>query len=312
MLICGPPGVGKSTLAASSPNPIFLAAENGLQYLHATAYDPTPRTYHDVLRALREIAEDSTFETFVVDTLNWVEPIVWAHVGTLGKKMAVEDYGYQDGYRMAAREFRPILKELEAINERKNIILLAHVRVRTRKNPEGDDYEAMAVSVHDLIGDLITQWVNVVGYLTTDATVGKAKGDRVAKATESETRILRMRSHPAYPSKSRPDAPERIEIPKDGGWDAMMRALGSELPKAPQGSTCEGPETENGRIYREALEMLAEHQRVANPEYRGFVDRMARFLEAPQSTLSIERLLSAKEALFDPAAWLAKERTARP
>ena len=80
VLCYGVEGVGKSTLGASAPAPIFLGAEDGSALLDVARF-PQPRAWTDVLEAVRVlIHEEHDYRTLVIDSLDWIEPLVWAAV----------------------------------------------------------------------------------------------------------------------------------------------------------------------------------------------------------------------------------------
>src|SRR4249920_2964956 len=80
ILLHGPEGIGKSTFAANAPASIFLAGEDGTAELDVVRF-PEPSAWSDVLDAVNElITEPHDYQTFVIDTLNWIEPKCWQRV----------------------------------------------------------------------------------------------------------------------------------------------------------------------------------------------------------------------------------------
>jgi hypothetical protein len=82
LVIHGPDGVGKTSFAADAPKPIFLDKEDGSEHLPVERF-PTPAdgkvTWSDVHAAVAEATnEQHDYQTFVIDTLDWLEPALWA------------------------------------------------------------------------------------------------------------------------------------------------------------------------------------------------------------------------------------------
>lgn len=67
MILYGQPGIGKSTLAASAPNPVLLDFDNGVSRIRAEHRCPTSvsTTYEEVLEDIKQMGE---FDTIIIDT----------------------------------------------------------------------------------------------------------------------------------------------------------------------------------------------------------------------------------------------------
>lgn len=78
ILIHGVAGVGKSTFAADADRPVFLMTEDGLGKLQVPHF-PLATSYAEVAEALDALSnEDHDFGTVVVDSVDWLEPLIWA------------------------------------------------------------------------------------------------------------------------------------------------------------------------------------------------------------------------------------------
>ncbi|MEZ6008797.1 MAG: ATP-binding protein [Planctomycetota bacterium] len=94
VLLVGTEGVGKSTFAADAPSPIFLAAEDGIRHLDVASF-PEPTSFADVMDAIRTLqTEPHEFQTLVIDTIDWVEPLVFEAVCQQNGWTTIEDPGY--------------------------------------------------------------------------------------------------------------------------------------------------------------------------------------------------------------------------
>ena len=69
MILYGPPGIGKTTLALSSPDPILIDFDHGISRVKAQHRKATMicKTYEEVLSDI-ERPEIASFKTFVIDT----------------------------------------------------------------------------------------------------------------------------------------------------------------------------------------------------------------------------------------------------
>ena len=80
ILIHGVHGVGKTTFAAGAPDPVFVLTEDGLGTLEMSHF-PLARTLDEVMQALAALyTEEHAFRTLVVDSVDWLEPLVHGKV----------------------------------------------------------------------------------------------------------------------------------------------------------------------------------------------------------------------------------------
>ena len=112
-LLVGDPGVGKSTLGADAPSPIFLGAEDGTAHLDVARL-PQPEMWADVLAAVALLArEPHEFKTLVIDSLDWIEPLVHAFVCAEAKVKSMEDVSYGKLYIAAVEQWRLLISALD-------------------------------------------------------------------------------------------------------------------------------------------------------------------------------------------------------
>lgn len=225
-VIYGPGGVGKSTLAASAPSPIFVAAEEGLENIDAAAIEPYPKTLEEVFAALDYIAT-LEHETIAIDSLDWLEPLVWDFVcrkAGSSKIKAIEDFGYGKGYTAALDQWRVILHKLSFLRAKgMNVILIAHAVRKMFKNPLGDDFEHWTIKLNEKAAGLIVEWCDLVGFADEDIATEDTSGR--SKALTTGKRVLRTNPNPAYLAKTRFTMPSKVVLPKVGAWDVLSTAI---------------------------------------------------------------------------------------
>jgi len=94
-LFYGIPGVGKSTLAASFPNPLILDIEGSTGRLDVDRVDLRKEKFSTVMDWLRRLAkEEHDYQTLVIDTIDWLEPKVWEATCTRLEVPSIETPGY--------------------------------------------------------------------------------------------------------------------------------------------------------------------------------------------------------------------------
>jgi len=224
LLVYGRGGVGKSTLAAAFPRPVFLASEDGLENIDAVG--ASPATWEDLLDGLDELTLSKSFDTIVIDSLDWFEPLCWDAVcrrgDDKGPKKSIEDFGYGKGYVAALNEWRILVSKLSSARiSGKAIVLVAHAVKKTVKNPAGEDYDSWAVKLNDKIAGLIREWVDIVAFAEAEVVVAKLVPNESSKGFATGKRILRTAPSAAYESKTRFALPSKIPLE----WSAFNSAV---------------------------------------------------------------------------------------
>lgn len=208
ILLAGEPKIGKSTFAASAPNAIGIITEDGLSGVDAQAF-PLCKSLDDVYSAIGTLLnEKHDFETAFVDSLDWLEPLVQAHVCAANGWANIETPGFGKGYVAAAGEWKTLLDGFEALRRERGmgIVLICHVNQKRIESPTSEGYDAYVLKLHTKASALVEEWADICGFAShrilikkTDAGMGK-KENKVVKPNE---RMLLVEPHPAYPSGNR-------------------------------------------------------------------------------------------------------------
>lgn len=215
-LLYGVEGIGKSTFGAEAPSPIFISAENGLKHLDVPMF-PAPTSFKDVLDAVDELTTtDHAYKTLIIDTLDWIEPLLWRDVCQKANAADIEAVGggFQKGYIAAVDTWRVLLARLERLNETKGmeIGLLAHTTVTTFNNPNGPDYKRFQAAFHVKAYDLVKQWVDLVLFANFEDVYGPDAGKKRGqiKGVSTGKRELFTERTAAYDAKNRLGLPPMI------------------------------------------------------------------------------------------------------
>lgn len=222
-LCYGPEGIGKSTFGAGAPSPIFLGAEDGTGQLDVSRF-PQPETWDDILSAIAVLErEPHEYKTLVIDTLDWVEPIIWAHCCERDKEKTIESYGYGKGYQVAVDEWRRFLAALERLRSvrKMGVVLLAHSQIRTFKNPEGEDFDRYELKLHAKAGGICKEWVDAVLFANFETFAQKNEKTKRVKGISTGARLLYTARTAAYDAKNRYSLPESMSL----SWDEFAAGV---------------------------------------------------------------------------------------
>ena len=163
-VIFGPEGIGKSTLAAQFPAPVFLDTEGGTHHLNVARL-PAPKTWEDVTKAVAALATEAhDFKTLVIDTADWLEKLLVTHVCKQANVLSIEDFGYGKGYVVLAEEFTKFLASLEPLLRRgMHVLLLAHTRIVKFEQPDAAGaYDRYELKLSKQVGPLVKEWCDVL------------------------------------------------------------------------------------------------------------------------------------------------------
>ena len=157
ILIHGVAGVGKTTFAAESDRPVVVATEEGLGTL-AVPHFPLAKSYGAVMEALAALYnEPHEFGTVVVDSVDWLEPLIWKKACEDNRWASIEEPGYGKGYLAALDLWRQYLDGLNALRDERGmtIIQIAHTDIKRFDSPEHEPYDRYVIKLHSRAAALL-------------------------------------------------------------------------------------------------------------------------------------------------------------
>lgn len=239
LVIYGPPGLGKTTLAAEFPNAVFLQVEDGtpgdlslMSFGHLSSYD-------DVMQALVALySEANEVKTVVLDSLDRLEPLVWAKCCADNNWKTIEDPGYGKGYTMTDSYWQGIIAGLNALRRERgmNTVMLAHADIGTFNSPTSASYSRYDIRLHKRALAMVQDEADAILLINQDATIKTEELGFNKERTHAEgggTRWIYCEGRPAFVSKNRYGMPDRIQFVKGKGYTALAPFFpAQELPQA--------------------------------------------------------------------------------
>ena len=239
-MICvhGTSGVGKTTFASQAPSPIFIQTEKGEGMLEIDTFDFGPQGvatgYDQVNEAVETLLKtDHTYRTLVIDSLDHLEPLIWAYICAKEKKETIDKFGYQEGYNTAALEWRVFLKRLAQLRSEKNmsIVLIAHNQQRKVDDPEYGQLDRHDLKLHPKSAGVVAEVVDCVFFAKHKINVRKEEksfGATRNRGIDTGERVLVTTGGPHYLAKNRYNLPNEINL----NYSAFTSALAeSKKPK---------------------------------------------------------------------------------
>jgi hypothetical protein len=232
VVIHGDGGVGKSTFAASAFRPIFLPFEDGLSGLEVDAF-PRLASYQDTIDAIASLASgEHEYGTVVVDSLDWLEPLVWAEVARVNGKNSIEDIPYGKGYAEALPLWRRILDGLNYLRETRGMaaILIAHSQIKRFEAPDSEPFDRYEIKLHKGANAFVREWGDIIGFAHHETAIKKETNGFSTRARGVSTgrRLLRVVETPACVAKNRYALPDVLPLE----WNALVQAMAPQKAAA--------------------------------------------------------------------------------
>lgn len=254
LTIVGFPGVGKTSLAALFPNPIFIQAENAGSVFETWSDEDKPTLFPELpapsaekerkpsnilLAQLRElITEEHDFKTVVIDAVTTLNTIFENELIEFDENninnIAEAAGGFGKGYLAVAALHGKVRNACEHLR-RKGIavIFLAHSGICKVKNrPDVEAYSTWSLDMHEASRKIYVATSDAVLYLKSKEFVMGAEKDKkgnvksFGKVTSTGERVLIAASEGTIgyvDAKNRYDFPEEIEVEK--GSNPLLKLI---------------------------------------------------------------------------------------
>jgi hypothetical protein len=229
IVVIGVQGIGKTTFGATFPGSVLLPIEDGAHAVDVNSF-PLAKTYQQVIDTITALHGEHPYKTLVVDSLDWLEPLVWDATCQANEKPSIESFGYGKGYTEADKQWRMLMGGFDSLRANKgmHVVLLAHSEVKTVTPPDSDAYDRYQMRLHKRAFGLWTEWADVVAFLTYKISIKKEEkgfGSDRNRAIGSGDRVIYTAERPAWDAKNRWGLPDEIYIGKDSTYAAFHTAL---------------------------------------------------------------------------------------
>lgn len=209
--ILGEAGVGKTTFAATFPNPVIVPIEDGLQSLEGVegvAAFPLVNSYEEVMQCLEALAtQEHSFKTVVFDSVTRLNEIIEKEVIESDPKnpksinQALDGYG--NGHVAVAQKHRNLRDLCGAIRDKfgMHVLFIAHADTELINLPDQDEFQRYTIRMNKRSVSAYIDNVDFVGLLRLKTYTS---GDKAKKRAVSDGTIeLVMNAMPSSVSKNR-------------------------------------------------------------------------------------------------------------
>jgi len=216
-VIYGVEGIGKTSLAAQFPNPLFIDTEGSTSNMDVVRMDK-PTSWTMLKQQITYIKQHKPCSTLIIDTIDWAERLAIEFICERSSKISITDFGWGEGFTQLEQETGKFLNFLSDLTEIGiNVGLIAHAKI-TRFDDPGemgayDRYELkLGNKTTGKTSALIKEWADMVLFarykvlsVATDDKGKKFKG-------QGGQRVLNTTHHPAWDAKNRFNLPDEIPL----------------------------------------------------------------------------------------------------
>ena len=230
VVVYGPEGIGKSTLASHFPRPVFIDTEGSTRHMDVSRTEK-PTSWTMLMEQVEYIRSDpGVCSSLIIDTADWAEQLCMDGICASKKLTGIEDMGYGKGYVYLAEEYGRLLNVLDEIVGRGvHVVLTAHAMMRKFEQPdEMGAYDRWELKLQKKTSALVKEWSDLLLFANYK-TMSVATDDKGKKfKAQGGRRVMYTSHHPCWDAKNRLGLPD--ELPLD--FAALAQYINAQVPSA--------------------------------------------------------------------------------
>lgn len=229
VLLYGVGGIGKTSLAAEWPSPLYLPTEGERPPSDVDMATPgTIESFDDLLNIFGELlTTEHEFKTVIIDSLDGLESLVWAATCARLGVASIEEPGFGKGYVEADSEWKEYLGAIGALRLAGiNVVQLAHPEIARFDSPTSDPYSRYGVKLHKRGNALVREQADIVGFLNYRVSLKEKEVGPKKKITHAEggkERQIHLNEGAGYLAKNRFSMPDTITYAKGRGYADLSK-----------------------------------------------------------------------------------------
>jgi len=196
--VFGEGGMGKSTLAAMFPRPVFIRTEDGTASLAGNdevMLFPLVSSSQEVLDQIEALAtQEHEFKTLVLDSITQLATLIEHEIVAAdpkAKSINQAGGGYGAGYNTAAEKHRQVREWAGALAYERgmNVVFIGHADTETLDLPDFDPFARYTVRMHKKSLPHYTDNVDLVGLIRLKTYV-RGDGDKKRAISTGDREII--------------------------------------------------------------------------------------------------------------------------
>lgn len=236
IVIYGPPKIGKTSFAASIPGNIILDVEGGSGFHKAARVEKKDLgSFDQFMGVLGDLySQNHSFSTFSIDSIDWLEALLFEQAAKEHGKTSIADVGYGAGYATAQNLWKQVLLAFDDLRATKGMmpLLIAHEVIVRYDNPLTESYDRYSIKLRNndkgsSSASLIKEWVDAILFINKETFVTKKKEGlkEIKKAGTSDRVFFHSQESPAYLAGNRFGLPAQINF----DWPSLQTELNKAM-----------------------------------------------------------------------------------
>lgn len=227
VVIYGSEGIGKTSMAAQFPDPLFIDTEGGTAQLDVRRIEK-PGSFDELVAIVNEVAANPTLcKTLILDTADWAEQMCIVSLCAKYKKSGIEDFGYGKGYTYLSEEYSRLLAAFDGVIAAGiHVVITAHAKMRKFEQPdEMGAYDRWEMKLSKQVAPLLKEWCDLLLFCNYKTYVVTAQND--TKKVQGGKRVMYTSHHACWDAKNRHGLPEEMEL----DYSNIAHLFSSAAPK---------------------------------------------------------------------------------
>jgi hypothetical protein len=228
IVLYGVHGSGKTTLAAEFPGAAYLFTSGERPPSDVDLPGAEVESFQDVLDFFESLlTTEHDFKTVIVDSLDGLEPLVWADTCQKNGWANIEDAGYGKGYIATDANWRDYLGGVQELSRNGiAVVQIAHTDIARFDSPTTDPYSRYGIKLHKRASGLVQEAADIVGFINYRVTLKEKDvgfNKKVGHAEGGGDRQIHLEERPGFLAKNRYSMPSSLPLKKGAGYDALAK-----------------------------------------------------------------------------------------